>query len=188
MRIYAYVPGDDREWIRRCDVHSNELRDLLVALGSLGVIPWLHNVPSHTLQASEVLVALDWLDERGTLPPALGERLRRETKVQRWLLYRSGKLPRELLVHHWPTPGPSTWRERFRPYLAAVLRQLDGQDQKHRDQALREAFPAGQRRMHPYKTWLDEIRAQRGLRRPLRSGPQVRQDHPKQELMFGGAS
>lgn len=194
MMLYAYVPAFDREYIRRCDVPyeglavSHPLVYLLQAFRSLGLLPGPPGPLFVTLEAEEVLVALDWLEDHGQLPPKLGERIRRETKVRRWLLYRSGKLPRELLVHKL---GGWSWRECFRPYLAAVLRQLDGQEKKHQDQALREAFPAGQRKHYPYKTWLDEIRVQRGLKAPPRRPdrvPRVRMDHPKQALLFGGVS
>jgi hypothetical protein len=54
----------------------------------------------------------------------------------------------------------STWRERFRPIIAATLAKarLDGADEKA---ALRAAYPC-QRMGWAYKCWLDECARQRG--------------------------
>lgn len=61
-----------------------------------------------------------------------------------------------------------TYRDHFRPIIARVLRINAGQTQAKTNQALRDAFPMGQRAMHPYKIWLDEIRVQRGLKKDKR--------------------
>ena len=55
----------------------------------------------------------------------------------------------------------TTWRDRARPIIAAVLRETEGQDEATIKRALRDAYPWGPRAMHPYKAWLAEIRHQR---------------------------
>lgn len=62
----------------------------------------------------------------------------------------------------------SYWRERYRPLIAQVLRETAGQKDSQIKAALREAFPSGQRSLHPYKMWLKEIRFQRGLEKDKR--------------------
>lgn len=56
----------------------------------------------------------------------------------------------------------SAWRNRASPLIAQVLKLTAGKTKKEVDAALREAYPFGQRKYHPYKIWLDEIRRQRG--------------------------
>lgn len=53
------------------------------------------------------------------------------------------------------------------PIIAAVLRQCDGLDEKATRAALREAYPWGERRYHPYKVWCDEIARQQGRKPAL---------------------
>lgn len=76
----------------------------------------------------------------------------------------------------------STWRERARPIIARVLRETKGHDEKAIKKALRDAYPWGDRKMHPYKTWLDEIRRQRGLKpaQPRKVDP----PDPRQQELF----
>jgi len=54
-----------------------------------------------------------------------------------------------------------SWRDRARPIVAQVLWETKGQDKKAIDKALFDAYPFGERAMHPYKIWLDEVRRQR---------------------------
>jgi hypothetical protein len=80
----------------------------------------------------------------------------------------------------------STWRDSARPIIAKVLRETKGQDEKVIKKALRDAYPWGQRAMHPYKIWLDEIRRQRGLKT---TGPRKGKlldvpPDPRQEELF----
>ncbi len=81
-----------------------------------------------------------------------------------------------------------TWRQRFKPLIAEVLDQVRGRPEGEVKAALRDAFPAGPREHWPYRVWLDEIRAQRGLKGPplnwTRKGWQTRQDHPQQVDLF----
>ena len=58
----------------------------------------------------------------------------------------------------------SYWRSVAAPVIAKVLKENTGKPEKEIKKALREAYPFGQRSFHPYKTWCDEIRVQRGLK------------------------
>lgn len=53
-----------------------------------------------------------------------------------------------------------TWRDSARPIIQQVLKENRGKDEKEIKKALREAYPFGERRYHPYKIWLDEIKVQ----------------------------
>ncbi len=43
-----------------------------------------------------------------------------------------------------------TWREQYRPIIAAILREYPT-DTPERRKALRDAYPAGERAHYPYK-------------------------------------
>lgn len=58
-----------------------------------------------------------------------------------------------------------TWREHARPIIAKVLEETKGQTEKEIRKALRDSYPYGQRKRHPYKIWCDEIKRQRGLKK-----------------------
>jgi len=55
-----------------------------------------------------------------------------------------------------------TWRDRARPIIFEVIEQVGKEDMKSLRKALRDAYPWGERKYHPYKIWLDEIRVQLG--------------------------
>ena len=57
-----------------------------------------------------------------------------------------------------------TWREDCAPIIHEVLQANKGLEEKELRKALREAYPYGQRKHHPYKIWCDEIKRQRGLK------------------------
>lgn len=57
------------------------------------------------------------------------------------------------------------WRDYARPIIQQVLKETAGKPEKEIRQALIDAYPFGERKYHPYKIWLDEIRVQRGLRK-----------------------
>jgi hypothetical protein len=62
-----------------------------------------------------------------------------------------------------------TWRERFRPLIAGILAETEGQPEKEIRRALRDAWPAtllGARACWPYKAWCAEIKAQRFPKAP----------------------
>lgn len=63
----------------------------------------------------------------------------------------------------------STWREHCATIIAQVLIDTKGQTEKQIKAALREAYPYGQRSLHPYKIWCDEIKVQRGLKKRKRN-------------------
>ena len=67
----------------------------------------------------------------------------------------------------------STWRDVCRPVIAAVIAANPGIRRRVLAAALRDEFPFGERRHHPYRIWLDEIRRQLGELPPLGS---VRRD------------
>jgi len=56
-----------------------------------------------------------------------------------------------------------SWRDRARLVIVQVLRANEGQPDDVIKKALFDAYPFGERRYTPYKTWLNEIRRQRGL-------------------------
>lgn len=78
-----------------------------------------------------------------------------------------------------------TWRERARVVIAEVLKETEGQSESEIRRALREAFPFGPRDYYPYKVWLDEIKVQRGLKKPKRP-PRVPPPDPNQRGLFEG--
>ena len=52
----------------------------------------------------------------------------------------------------------TTWRNDCAPIIAEVIQRVGTEDPKALRKALLEAYPYGQRSMHPYKIWRDEIR------------------------------
>ena len=60
---------------------------------------------------------------------------------------------------------PGSWRSRFAPRIARVIAEVGRADQKALRRALRDAYPAGERRYWPYKVWCDEVRRQLGVAR-----------------------
>jgi hypothetical protein len=55
----------------------------------------------------------------------------------------------------------SYWRSKASPIIEKILLDTKGQEEAAIRQALRDAYPFGERSNHPYKIWLDEIRRQR---------------------------
>jgi len=60
-------------------------------------------------------------------------------------------------------PASLTWRDRCRPLIARVIREHEGEEIRVVRKALREAYPWGQRSLHPYKIWCSEVRRQLGI-------------------------
>lgn len=58
-----------------------------------------------------------------------------------------------------------TWRNDAAPIIAKVLKETEGKTEPEIKKALFDAYPYGQRSLHPYKIWLDEIKRQRGLKK-----------------------
>lgn len=61
----------------------------------------------------------------------------------------------------------SRWRERAAHVIAETLAdcRAKGLDERATRKALRDAYPFGERAMHPYKIWLDELARQTGKKR-----------------------
>lgn len=62
------------------------------------------------------------------------------------------------------TKRPLSWREHCAPIIAQVIAEHPDEDVKTIRKALLEAYPYGQKAMHPYRIWCSEIRKQLGLR------------------------
>lgn len=61
----------------------------------------------------------------------------------------------------------SHWRNACAPIIARVIAENEGKNENAVRLALRDAYPYGQRKHHPYKIWLDEIARQLGKKPPL---------------------
>ena len=60
----------------------------------------------------------------------------------------------------------SHWRDRCRPIIERVLREHRGASDKTLRRLLREVYPFGGRKNHPYKIWLSELHKQMGTESP----------------------
>jgi hypothetical protein len=82
-----------------------------------------------------------------------------------------------------------TWRERAAPVIAEVIERVGIDDEVRLRKELRDAYPFGPRKYHPYKVWLDEIKFQLGEKerrasgRPVGSTPEPPADLPGQLLL-----
>lgn len=65
----------------------------------------------------------------------------------------------------------TTWRDHASPIIAKVIAETGTDDIKALRKALREAYPYGERKYHPYKIWLDEIKSQLGLKKQKPEDP-----------------
>lgn len=61
----------------------------------------------------------------------------------------------------------SHWRNTASPIIAKVIADGKGKSLKEIRRDLRDAYPFGERRYHPYKIWLDECQRQLGLKWPI---------------------
>lgn len=52
----------------------------------------------------------------------------------------------------------SHWRTTSNRVIYQVLKATDGQTEREIKKALEDAYPFGERKMHPYKIWLDAIK------------------------------
>lgn len=59
--------------------------------------------------------------------------------------------------------NPVTWRERARPLVVAIWRQVAEKPSRDQRRAFREGYPWGERAMWPYKVWRSEVRRVLGL-------------------------
>lgn len=53
-----------------------------------------------------------------------------------------------------------TWRQHCAPIIASVIAENKGLNNKELRAKIREAYPYGERAMHPYKIWCDEVKKQ----------------------------
>lgn len=74
-----------------------------------------------------------------------------------------------------------TWRDSAKPVIAEVIKANQGKPLKEIKKALREAYPFGERAMHPYKIWCDEVRIQLRLKKKKIRGET---DNPNQLKMI----
>jgi len=58
-----------------------------------------------------------------------------------------------------------TRRDQVRPIIAEIISIVGTSDIKNLRKKLRQAYPYGERAMHPYKIWCDEIRVQLGIKK-----------------------
>lgn len=68
----------------------------------------------------------------------------------------------------------SYWRNIAGSIIAEVIARVGRSDERALRKALHDAYPFGERRMHPYKIWCDEVRRQlegRQYRRPPAPDP-----------------
>lgn len=54
----------------------------------------------------------------------------------------------------------STWRSHAAHAIREVITRVGLEDQKALRKALRDAYPFGERKYHPYKVWLSEVKRQ----------------------------
>lgn len=57
-----------------------------------------------------------------------------------------------------------TWRDLAKQRIAEVLAEYPNAEGKELDKLLRDAYPFGERRMHPYKIWLSEVKKTKSVR------------------------
>jgi len=65
----------------------------------------------------------------------------------------------------------SYWRNRAAPIIAQTIARVGRDDERALRKALHDAHPFGERRMHPYKIWCDEVRRQLEGRQHRRPAP-----------------
>lgn len=83
----------------------------------------------------------------------------------------------------------TTWRDHAAQIITRVLAENAGKSEPEVRAALRQAYPYGMRKYHPYKIWCDEIRIQLG-KKPRRNVKVYGSLHvavepdPRQESLF----
>lgn len=80
----------------------------------------------------------------------------------------------------------SRWRNIAAPIIAKILREYPERN-ADQERSLRDAYPFGQRKYHPYKIWLDEIKRQRGGRKVIALEPGKKLVFGDPRNPFGGA-
>lgn len=64
-----------------------------------------------------------------------------------------------------------TWRERAHEVIAAVIREHPDVEGPALRKLISAAYPFGERAMHPYKIWLDEVKRTLEWRAVPKRGP-----------------
>lgn len=64
----------------------------------------------------------------------------------------------------------SYWRDQAIPIIRAVIQRVGLDDQKALQRALRDAYPWGSKKRHPYRIWRDEIKRQLAGRQHRKRG------------------
>lgn len=57
------------------------------------------------------------------------------------------------------------WRDIAAPIIAKVILENKGKPEIEIKRAISKVYPFGERRYHPYKVWLDEIKVQLGKKK-----------------------
>jgi len=60
------------------------------------------------------------------------------------------------------------WREKARSVIDQVYRDNPTATPEQMTKLLRDAYPFGERKYHPYKVWLDEVRKRKQLPTPAK--------------------
>lgn len=63
-----------------------------------------------------------------------------------------------------------TWRESCRGLISDTIKENKGKSLAEIKKELRGAYPYGQRVMHSYKIWCDEVKIQLGLKKKKMRG------------------
>jgi hypothetical protein len=71
-----------------------------------------------------------------------------------------------------------SWREDARPIIARVIAEVGTANKRRLRAALRDAYPWGKCKYHPYRIWCHEIRVQLGEVVPAGLRPSVRAVKP----------
>lgn len=56
--------------------------------------------------------------------------------------------------------GQGYWRYRSREVISTIIQANDGKPEAEMRKLISLAYPFGERRNHPYKIWLDEVKRQ----------------------------
>mgnify|MGYP003607948618 CR=1 FL=1 len=67
----------------------------------------------------------------------------------------SGKVSKQALIEE---KEKNMWKDKAREVIAQVVRDVGTADETALKQALSKAYPFGERRMHPYKVWCEQVR------------------------------
>lgn len=72
-----------------------------------------------------------------------------------------------------------TWREIAAPIITEVIERVGREDAGRLKRELFEAYPFGERKRHPYKIWLDEIKKQVGTKAKNSHQPDMLEERPR---------